>query len=351
MKNKLQSLTSSAIKFGLIILLGLFSVAFKTAQQIEKSVNNELTDPVQTDKKNLSEPYNVVEKMPQYPGGEKQLLNFISQNLKYPVIAQENGIQGRVILRFVVSNIGKVSDVVVLRSLDPSCDKEAVRVIKLLADWIPGEQNGEKVSVYYTLPIFYKLSAGNTNPLVDANFRKTIVCLVDGVQQPIGFDFKSIKSENIASINVMKPDTEERKAALIAKYGEKASNGVLIIKTKQAIVTDSLKKDIAEERVFTVVQKRPYYTGGDEEMWNVIVHNLRYPVIAVEKGIQGKVIIRFVVLKTGKTSNIEVLKSLDPACDKEAIRVVKMLENWIPGEQNGEKVSVYYTLPILFKMQ
>ena len=101
--------------------------------------------------------YQVIEQMPQFPGGEQELLNFINKNIKYPVIAQENGIQGKVILRFVVSKTGVVDRVEVIRSLDPACDKEAIRVVKSLPHFIPGKQNGMNVAVWYTLPVTYKL--------------------------------------------------------------------------------------------------------------------------------------------------------------------------------------------------
>jgi len=104
-------------------------------------------------------PYTIIEQMPQYPGGEEELLAFIGNNLKYPIIAQENGIQGRVVIRFVVSKTGTISNVEVLRSLDPACDREAVRVVKLLKQWIPGKQNGVNVPVYYTLPITFRLQS------------------------------------------------------------------------------------------------------------------------------------------------------------------------------------------------
>ena len=103
------------------------------------------------------EPYMMVEQMPQFPGGPAELLKYIAKNLKYPVIAQENGIQGKVILRFVVNAQGHVENVKVLRSLDPYCDKEAIRVVKSLPQWIPGKQNGRNVPVYYTCPIVFKL--------------------------------------------------------------------------------------------------------------------------------------------------------------------------------------------------
>ena len=103
------------------------------------------------------EPYTMVEQMPQFPGGPTELMKYISTNLHYPANAQENGIQGRVILRFVVSAEGNVEDVTVLRSLDPYCDKEAVRVIQSLPKWIPGKHNGRNVPVYYTCPIVFRL--------------------------------------------------------------------------------------------------------------------------------------------------------------------------------------------------
>lgn len=102
-------------------------------------------------------PYTVVEQMPQFPGGDGELLSFIAKNLRYPTISQENGVQGKVYLRFVVSKNGTVGDVNVIRSLDPYCDKEAIRVIKMLPKWIPGRQNGMNVPVYYTIPITFKL--------------------------------------------------------------------------------------------------------------------------------------------------------------------------------------------------
>lgn len=103
-------------------------------------------------------PFVTVEQMPSFPGGEVEMQKFIRDNLKYPVIAQENGIQGRVTIRFVVTKDGTISDVQVLRGIDASCDKEAVRVVKAMPRWIPGKQNGRNVPVYFTLPVIFKLN-------------------------------------------------------------------------------------------------------------------------------------------------------------------------------------------------
>jgi len=101
--------------------------------------------------------FQVVETMPSFPGGDAALFKFLSQNVKYPVIAQENGIQGRVICQFVVNKDGSIVDVEVVRSVDASLDKEAIRVIKSMPKWSPGKQRGKSVRVKYTLPVNFKL--------------------------------------------------------------------------------------------------------------------------------------------------------------------------------------------------
>ena len=102
-------------------------------------------------------PFQVVEQMPEYPGGRAAMMKYIGKMMKYPTIAMENGIEGKVILRFVVLPTGEIGNVEVLRSLDPTCDKEAVRVVQGMPKWIPGKQNGTAVSVYFTLPIAFLL--------------------------------------------------------------------------------------------------------------------------------------------------------------------------------------------------
>ncbi len=101
--------------------------------------------------------FDMVEQMPQYPGGETELMRYINEHIRYPVIAQENGVQGRVVVQFVVGADGKVRDAVALRGVDPSLDKEALRVIMSMPAWIPGRQNGKAVSVKYTLPVTFRL--------------------------------------------------------------------------------------------------------------------------------------------------------------------------------------------------
>ena len=99
----------------------------------------------------------VVETMPVFPGGEIELFKFLSENVKYPQSAIKNNIQGRVILRFIVNYDGSIENIQVVRSVSPECDQEAIRVVKNMPKWTPGSQNGKNVSVWFTIPISFKL--------------------------------------------------------------------------------------------------------------------------------------------------------------------------------------------------
>ncbi|MBP3553183.1 MAG: energy transducer TonB [Bacteroidaceae bacterium] len=101
--------------------------------------------------------FQVVEAMPEFPGGTAELMKWLQKNIKYPSISQENGVQGRVIVQFVVNRDGSIVDPVVLRSVDPYLDKEALRVVSAMPKWKPGEQRGKTVRVKFTLPIQFRL--------------------------------------------------------------------------------------------------------------------------------------------------------------------------------------------------
>ena len=117
-------------------------------------------------------------------------------------------------------------------------------------------------------------------------------------------------------------------------------------------VKDTLKSNEVEELVYCyVMEQMPQYPGGESDLLNFVGKNLRYPESAVNHKIQGKVIVRFVVTETGEVDKIEVIRSLQAECDKEAIRVIKLLPKFIPGKQNGKNTKVWYTLPITFKLE
>jgi len=117
--------------------------------------------PVERPKEVVEEVFNLVEQMPQFPGGEQALMKYLQSHINYPPMAAENNVQGKVVVQFVVDKTGRVGDVKVVRSVDKELDREAARVCKSLPKFTPGRQNGHPVSVWYTLPVFFKLQGTN----------------------------------------------------------------------------------------------------------------------------------------------------------------------------------------------
>ena len=98
-----------------------------------------------------------MEQQPEFPGGQAELLKYLGKNINYPPIAQENGIEGTAVVRFVVNETGGISDIQIIRDIGGGCGKESVRVVKNMPNWKPGRQRGQAVKVYFTLPVRFKL--------------------------------------------------------------------------------------------------------------------------------------------------------------------------------------------------
>ena len=107
----------------------------------------------------------------------------------------------------------------------------------------------------------------------------------------------------------------------------------------------------AEQEVFLIVEQMPVFPGGDAELRKYLAQSVKYPVIAQENGIQGRVFVKFVIAADGSVTNVEVARPFDPNLDKEAVRVVKSMPKWTPGKQRGKAVRVSYTVPINFVLQ
>jgi protein TonB len=131
-----------------------------TKDRTDVAIRNDIavnTNESEEKKEVANKVFDVVEQMPSFPGGNEALMKFLQENVKYPVVAQENGVQGRVVVSFVVERDGSITDVKVVRSVDPSLDKEATRVVKSMPRWIPGKQNGAAVRVKYNVPVSFRL--------------------------------------------------------------------------------------------------------------------------------------------------------------------------------------------------
>lgn len=197
------------------------------------NTKNAETPPPTPDKDDVI--FMVVENMPKYPGGDQELFKFLSNNVKYPVKAIEGNIQGRVICQFVVNTDGSVQDAEVVRSVDPSLDAEAIRIIKAMPKWIPGTQKGKAVRVKYTLPINFKLDDKKKEDNKNEKLNFTDLTNVDVSKQPLIMlddniltleEAAKINASDIKSINILKDQ------AATSLFGDKGKNGVILMKTK-----------------------------------------------------------------------------------------------------------------------
>ena len=195
--------------------------------------------------------FRVVEEMPEFPGGMGECLKFLGKNIKYPVEAQKAGVQGKVIVQFVVEKDGNIANPKVVRSIDPDLDGEAIRVISIMPKWKPGMQKGQPVRVKYTVPVTFRLDGKDTksnetrhlelrtdsvfqeNPLRIGketfslkDWKEKPLLIVDGIEKPYS-QMEKMNASDIESISVLKD------AAGTAIYGAKAKNGVILITTKK----------------------------------------------------------------------------------------------------------------------
>lgn len=134
---------------------------------------------------------------------------------------------------------------------------------------------------------------------------------------------------------------------------DKGTDDLNVVRThKDEVVVEEVKPEpVDDNKVFDVVEQNPVFPGGEAALLKYVAEHIRYPAMAQENNIQGRVVVQFVVTKTGSVGQVKVVRSKDPDLDKEAVRVVKSLPKFTPGKMNGHAVNVWYTLPINFKLQ
>ena len=222
--------------------------------------------------------YVVVEQNASFQGGDiNTFKEWLMSQVKYPESARELGVEGKVILQFVVNTKGDVEQVRVLRSVDLTCDAEAVKAIKASPKWVPAKQSGKLVKQQFVIPVVFKLTP---------------------------------------SVKV-------------------SSN------------TDSIKN---EEPIFIAVDENAKFQGGDINTFrNWLMTHVKYPETARKMGIQGRVIAQFVVNTEGNVEKVKILRSLEPDCDAEVVRVIRNSPKWTPGKKDGKNVKQQFVSPVIFK--
>lgn len=245
-------------------------------------------------KLNNDEPFQVVEKMPEFSGGIDALNDYLKKNLKYPENCIKDKIQGRVLVQFIVEADGKITNAQIVKSVNKDLDDEAIRMISSMPDWTPGEQHGVAVRVKYTVPINFKLD-------------------------------NDINSQDGKTPNNDSQSTESSEA------------------NKQA-------SENGQSQPFQVVEVMPEFPGGTIALNDYVIKNLKYPENCKKEKIQGRVLVQFIVEADGKISNAEIVKSVNKDLDEEAKRVISSMPTWTPGQQRGVAVRVKFTVPVNFKL-
>ena len=170
---------------------------------------------------------------------------------------------------------------------------------------------------------------------------------------------KALDQEEIDNITVLK-NAKEPLEVYAKHFNADTSNGILFINTKEyvkngkkEVVDVAVKKSEEEaepEGAFDVVEQMPEFPGGAAGMMKFIAENVKYPEEAYSKGIEGRVLVQFIIEKDGSVTNVKVIKKVNDAIDAEAVRVVKAMPKWKPGKQNGREVRVKYTIPVIFRL-
>ena len=149
-----------------------------------------------------------------------------------------------------------------------------------------------------------------------------------------------------------KDDVAESTAAAGATTFDQGTDNLEVVRThKDEIIVEEKKPEPKKEEIFTAVEQMPQFPGGEAELMKYVTNHIKYPTMAAENNIQGRVVVKFVVKKDGSVGEVQVLRGKEPDLDKEAVRVVRTLPKFIPGKMNGQAVSVWFTLPINFKLQ
>ena len=164
----------------------------------------------------------------------------------------------------------------------------------------------------------------------------------------IAKDEEVTKDDEIQSQDELK---ETQTAFGQTNFNEGTDDRNVVREHKNEVIVEEKKPEPVKEEVFRAVEQMPRFPGGEQALMKYLSTHINYPTMAMENNVQGRVVVQFVVTKTGKIGEVKVVRSVDRDLDKEAVRVCKTLPDFIPGKMNGQAVNVWYTLPVSFKLQ
>lgn len=368
----------------------------KTDQTVNEITTDDITD-VTIKKVDTDSIYNVVEVMPEFPGGMSQMATYLSENIKYPEKAKDKDISGRVFISFVIEKDGSVSSAKVMRGIGGGCDEEALRVVKAMPKWKPGMMKGKPVRVYYVLPVFFKLEDNvNDNGLSGTSWEGTGKGTKDKVNytmhmtmeiesatagyfvmtltskkkgktevdfQDVGLPFTyTFDGKSMGSINPTNPDGSSLTVDAQPPYGFTLdAQGNMIVNfydMKDDIgvekIVFSKKGKSSNSVIYDTPETMPEFPGGMEAMIKYMQENITMPEKYKDMDTKAtyRVMVKFVVESDGSVTEVETVKPEPSKQDlnDEAVRVVKGMPKWKPGTMDGKPVRVRYMLPVTYKI-
>lgn len=179
--------------------------------------------------------------------------------------------------------------------------------------------------------------------------------VVEQVKSSVKFTAPVIKKDSeVKEEDEIKLDEVQKSDKAVGAFTVEGNDevGGAVLKAKEDIAAPEPPKHVVEEtKIFTVVEQMPMYPGGDVALMGYLRDNIHYPTVAAENGVQGRVVVGFVVERDGSITDVKILRGVDPSLDREAMRVVKNMPKWTPGKQNGSAVRVKYQVPVSFRLQ
>lgn len=179
--------------------------------------------------------------------------------------------------------------------------------------------------------------------------------VVEQVKSSVKFTAPIIKKDSeVKEEDEIKLDEVQKSDKAVGAFTVEGNDevGGAVLKAKEDIAAPEPPKHVVEEtKIFTVVEQMPMYPGGDAALMGYLRDNIKYPTVAAENGVQGRVVVGFVVERDGSITDVNILRGVDPSLDREAMRVVKSMPRWNPGKQNGSAVRVKYQFPVSFRLQ
>ena len=292
--------------------------------------------------------YQVVEQMPEFPGGTNGMMTFLRNSIIYPQEARDANIQGKCFVTFVVDSNGKIKDARVQKSSgNEALDKESVRVVESMPQWTPGKQNGKNVAVQYTLPIMFRLQ-GTPQPKRNDNMlllnKESPLLIINGaVYEGNASIINNIKEEDIESINVLEEETATK------LYGEKGKYGAIVLELKKHMQPQMYQFNVGIKQGNSAPVK--FDTPGAEFIGDTSDLQLGNRKAVLESGLtEGSVTIEFNVETDGSITFAKVTKSSgNNAVDSEALALIYSTQKkWKPATKDGKPVRSRPSLTLTF---